>query len=76
MKYEVELKCVVYIPIVIEANSEEDANEQIADAIRNKSFDMDIVSCPEDAIYIDRYVLADIVEDFDPDVTEEYEGDE
>lgn len=73
MKYEVELKCVVYIPIVIEANSEEDANKQIADAIQNKSFDMDIISCPD---CIDRYVLADIVEDFDPDATKEYEGDE
>lgn len=75
-KYQGEIKCEVYIPVVIEAESIEDANEQFADAIRNHSFDMNIVY-HTDTIFIDRYVLGDIATDFDPDVTEEeYDPDE
>ena len=75
MKYCNEITCTIHIPVVIEADSIEDANEQFADAIKNHSFDMDIVY-HKDAIFIDRYVLGEIATDFDPDETteeEEYE---
>ena len=70
--YQTELKCEIYIPIVINADSIEDANKQIADAIKNHSFDMDI-EYHTDTIFIDRYVLGEIATDFDPDTTEEVE---
>lgn len=74
MNYRAEVKCEVYIPVVIKADSIEDANEQFADAIKNHSFDMDIVY-HTDAIFIDRYVLGDIATEFDPEETEEEEED-